>query len=122
MFGLHVEQGDAEYRAVGGDEGEINAKNLVQLRAGLFDCHFCKLNNPGDDHDERKRGEVGEIGSEQVMLDQVAGAGTQRQHKGRGRTHADGGLKFLGHAHERAQPEYLHHHDVIHKHRTDKDE
>ena len=56
------------------------------------------------------------------MVDQVAGAGGQRQHEGRRRAHADGGFQFFGNAHERAQAENLDHHEVVDQHGADDDE
>ena len=119
---LHVEQRNPQHRAVGGDQRQIDAQHLVQHRAGLVDEHLGKLDDPGDHHDERQRAQVEQLGAEQVLVDEVAGAGGQRQHEGRRQPHADRRFQFLRHAHEGAQAENLGHHDVVHEHRGNEDE
>src|SRR3989338_3240593 len=56
------------------------------------------------------------------MIDEITGARGYGQHKGGGRAHANRRLQFLGNSHERAEPENLDHHDVVHKHRANQDE
>jgi hypothetical protein len=111
-----VEQRHAEHRAVGGDQRQVDAQHLVQQRAGLLDDQFGELHDRGDHDDEGQRAQVAEIeGLQQVVVDQVAGAGADGEHEGRGRAHADGGLELLRHAHERAQPEDADEDDVVHQ-------
>ena len=59
VFRLYVEQRDAQHRAVGGNQRQIDAQHLIQLAAGLLDDHFCELHDAGNHHDEGQRGEIG---------------------------------------------------------------
>jgi hypothetical protein len=48
--------------------------------------------------------------------------GGHGEHEGGGRAHAESGFELLGNAHERAQAEDLHQHDVVDEHGADDDE
>src|SRR5574337_52286 len=86
----HVEQGNAQHRAVGGDEGQVNPQHLMQHRAGLLDHQFGELHDGCDHHDEGQGAQIAQVeGGEQVMVDQVAGAAAQGEHEGGGGTADD---------------------------------
>ncbi len=118
-----IEQRHAEHGAVGGDQRQVDAERLLQGRRGLGDDHFGQLDDGRDGDDEGQRAQVFQPEwNEQVVVDDVAGAGGQGQHEGRGGTHAVGCFQFLGNAHEGAKTENLHQHDVVDQHRADEDE
>ena len=50
---------------------------------------------------------------ENQRIDYIAGHGGQGEHKGGGRSHADGGFQFVGDTHKRAQPEELYQYVVV---------
>jgi hypothetical protein len=109
-----IQQRHAEHRAVGGDQRQVDAEHLVQQRAGLLDHHLGELHDGGDGDDERQRAQVLEPERhQQVVVDDVAGAGGDGEHEGGRRAHAEGRLELPGNAHERAQAEDLHQHDVV---------
>jgi hypothetical protein len=49
---LRVEQRDAEHRAVGGDQRQVDAERLIEAGAGLLHHQLDELNDGGDDQDE----------------------------------------------------------------------
>ncbi len=49
---LQVEQGNPEHRAVGGDEREKDAEDLIQHGTGLVHHGFGELDHGGDDQNE----------------------------------------------------------------------
>jgi hypothetical protein len=56
------------------------------------------------------------------VVDDVAGTGGDGEHEGGRCPHAEGRFQLLGDAHEGAQAEDLHQHDVVHEDCADNDE
>jgi hypothetical protein len=99
---LHIQQGNAQHGAVGGDQGQVDAQHAEQHRRGLLDEHLGETDDAGDHHDEGQGAQIRQILAEQIGIDQITGAGSQCQHEGGRGTHADGGFQLARNPHERA--------------------
>ena len=118
-----VQQRHTEDRAVGRDQRQVDAEHLMQYRARFLDDHLGHLHDRCDGDDEGQRAQILQAERhEQVVVDDVAGTRGDREHEGRRGAHAESGFQLLGDAHERAQAEDLHQHDVVDEHSADDDE
>ncbi|MCY1444215.1 hypothetical protein D9M71_606740 [compost metagenome] len=124
VFGLvGVDQGDAEDDAVGGDQRQEDAQHAIKQGAALLHQHLGELHHHGDHQDEADGAQELQVQRPQhVALQQVAAHRRQRQHEGGGERQADGGLDLPRNAHERAQAEELHQHEVVDQDGADQDE
>ncbi len=52
MVFFDIEQRDAQNRAIGGNQRQINAQNLIQHGGEFADGDFGKLDNSGDDQNK----------------------------------------------------------------------
>ena len=104
---LHVQQGDAQHGAVGGDQGQVHAQGGVQGGDVLLQEHFHELHQTGDDQDEGHGLHELQVQRDEDQVHQVAECGGQTHNEGHGRAHAHGGVDLLGHAQEGAAAQEL---------------
>ncbi len=98
----YIEQRHAENRAVGGDQGQVDAQYLMQQRTGFLDDQLGQLNDGGDGDDERQGAQIFQmIWCEQPAVDDEAGAAGHGENERGGRAHAERGLQFFRDTHER---------------------
>ena len=114
VFLALADDGDAEHRAVGGDQRQEDAQRLVQRGNGLFQEHLHELHQGGDDQDEGDGLEVAEVvGREQEFLHAPGDDRGHGGHEDHGQPHADGHARILGRTDERAVAQVLRQHDVV---------
>ena len=105
---LDAEDGDTEHGAVGGDQGQEDAKGLIEGGRYLLQNNLDQLHQRGDDEDKGDGLQILQAeGVEHVFLYQPGDDGGQRQHKGDGGRHAQRGVNLLGYAEERTDAEEL---------------
>jgi hypothetical protein len=96
---------------------------IVQLTELIIQKTSPLLHDGGDGDDEGQGAQVLQPeGNEQGVVDDVAGPRGHGEHEGGRGPHAVGGFQLFGNAHEGAQAENLHQHDVVDQHRADEDE
>ena len=118
---VDAQQRDAQHGTVGGDEGQEDAEQAIEGRAALADHHLGELHHHGDHQDEAQGAQVGDVQRDQdIVLHQIGAGAGERHHEGGGQSHADGGFQLAGDAHEGAEAEKLHQHEVVDQHGTDQ--
>jgi len=118
---VHVQQCDAEHRAVRRDQRQEDAEHAVQHRAACMHDALGELHDRGDDEDEGQRAQMIEAERcEQPVLHYPRERGRQRQHEAGRQRHAVGRVETSGYAHERAQAEELRQHEVVDEHGTEQ--
>jgi hypothetical protein len=111
---LRVDQGQAEHRAVGRDQRQVDAECLVERRRHLVDHRFGELDDGGDDQDEGQDAQVAQAERRQQPVFENPGD-RRREHddEARRQPHAQRAVDLPGHAHERAESEKTRHDDVV---------
>jgi len=113
---LDGEQRQAEHRAVGGDQRQVDAERLIQRRRRFLDDHLDELHGRRDDQDEGENPQIAEIERrQQPVLEHPGGGARQGDDEGRGKAHPQRAVHVAGDPHEWTKPEKFHQHHVVHQ-------
>ena len=105
---LDAEDGHTKHGAVGGDEGEEDAKRLIESRRHFLKHDFDQLYQRGNDQNESDGLQILEAeGVEHVFLYQPGNDGGKCQHKRDSCRHAQRGINLLGYTEEWTDAEEL---------------
>ena len=99
---VNVQDGHAQHRAVGGDQGQVDPQSHIQRRDELFEDQLQQLYQHRDDEDEGNGLEIGQIQVVEQLLQRPGDGGGQYHNHSYGDTHAHRGVQPLGHAQEGA--------------------
>ena len=119
----HYVYGNAEHRAVGGDEGKEDTQRLVERRADLLEHDLDHLHESRNHEDEGYGLQEGETErNEKVLVDQVSDKCRERNHEADCCGHSGRGGQLVGHTEERADSEELREDDIVDEYRRNNDE
>jgi hypothetical protein len=123
MLLLHVQKGDAQHGAVGGNQGQEDAQYPVQERTGLAHDHFGELHQGRDHQDETEGRQVFQPQRPQKPgAEQVARYRCEGQYEHRGHRHADGPLELVGDSHEGAQAQESNQYKIVRQYGADQNQ
>ena len=106
------EDGEPQYGAVGGDEGQEDAQGAEERRAHFPDDHLHELHGAGDDHDEGNQTQVGGVDQDEGIEDPGAAGGDDHDEGGR-QAESEGGLEPGGDPQERTKSQEIGKHEVV---------
>ena len=120
---LAVQFRDAQHRAVRGDERQEDAECGVERRHEALHRDVDELHERRDHEDERERVDVAEAErvEQPVVETPCDGRGDRHDEHDRPR-HAEGRLRLLRHAQERATSQKAVEDEVVHQNRADDDD
>lgn len=111
---LDVQKRHAQYGAVGGDEGQVDAQGLIQGGHALFQKHLHHLHNGGNDENESSSLHVPQVQRrEDIVVHCPGNHGGQGHDEGDRYAHAQGSVRLFGHTHEGADAQKLHQNEVV---------
>src|SRR5690606_2962889 len=118
-----VQQRDAEHGAVARDQRDVEPEDAMQHRRQPPDQELSELNRRADHENEANQAQILELeGNQQEPVDEIAEARSGRQHETGRERHADGAFEPARRAHERAEAEELHEHEVVDERSRDDDQ
>ena len=102
------DNGYAEYGAVCGNQGEVDAEGCVESGGGFLDNNLEHLDQYGDDEDEGYGlDELKAKGDEDVVLEQPCDGGGHGHYEGDGHAHSEGRVDVFGDSDEWTYAEEL---------------
>ncbi|SYL73577.1 Uncharacterised protein [Klebsiella pneumoniae] len=103
MRQVDVQQRDAEYRTVGGDQRQEDPEQPVERRAGFPHHHFGELHHHGDHQDKAQCAQIENIQRDQDKgIHQPRADGGECHHKCGGKPHAYSSFQLFGDPHKGA--------------------
>jgi hypothetical protein len=120
VFTRGLEQRDAEHRAIGGDQRQVDAQRAEQRRAVFLQHHLDQLHRRGDDHDVGDQAQELEVEGRQQQVEAVGAERSDEHDEGSRHTHREGRVELARDAEEGAEAEEHRQHEVVGQQRIDE--